>query len=344
MSVALEQNTSPGFPVEGRIFQPPQADTTKAQPRYLTILGSLIDPQTATDRPWTKAGGMEVANPCLRYAKHFLRKGRITPLLRDTHDFMPYDWVKKMVDGEPTENGWFRQFVPPDFKVPNLPPSRGTGMGNVPSPVGNMVGKLALPGDQIGWILEGNANIYDGMRRGAVELKSLKGLDYNPQQVSGGMVVDPAIWEIQQAIFPDYPNLPILLDDLHRLIDAAKIHTSIRKTVDDFDESLTQFENYASTTIQNSHAKMREIAANNDRGYVPRYTAMDLVLLEQLGMSRQDREIKQSVAVGGNAKLEGMFEQWLAISLEEKQANAERMKRLGEPVEPVSETYTPSDY
>ncbi len=337
MSAVLEREVSEGIPIDGRIFEPPQANTDVESPRYLAFVGSLIEPQTAKNRPWTKGGGIEVSNPCLQFVKNFVRKGRITPVLKDTHKFIPYDVAKKIVDGDPTQHGYFRQGIPAGYKPPNLPPARGVGYGTDPSPVGTLVGRLALPGDAMNSILTGSGNIsHDGYSRGIVEITSLKAVDYRPSQLEGGMYVDPSIWQMQRAIFPDYPFFynedrqpTVLLDDIERILDDAAHHVSLREIVDDFMQSLTLFRDYASTTIQNAHAKMREIAAKTE-GYIPRYTAMDLVLLEQLGMERQDREIRQAVATGSNTKLESMFEQWLAISLEEKQANLERQKRIGE--------------
>jgi len=71
---------SEGIPLDGattRIFEPPQVNQDNAKPRYLGFIGSFITPEAATARPWTRGGGFEIANPCLRYVKNFLRRGRI---------------------------------------------------------------------------------------------------------------------------------------------------------------------------------------------------------------------------------------------------------------------------
>lgn len=308
---------SEGIPTDGRIFQPPVDNTDREAPRYLGFIGNCVIPKIAKDRPWTQGGGVEVANPCLRFVKNFLRKGRITPLLKDTHDFMPYDMVKKWVDGEPEQNGWFRQTVPLGYQIPNLPPARGGGYGNIPSPTGNMVGKIAYPGDQINWILTGPTNITaDGFPRGIVEFTSLKGHDYKP---SGEMNVDQTIWQIQTAIFPQYPFMPVLLDEIEALLDDATRHTAIRDVVDNWQEGFTQFKNYATTIIQNTHFNMKE-AGNKGRD-IPKYTDFDLVLLEQLGIDRQDREIKKSVqvAAASDPELREMFKAWMQSQIEEKE-------------------------
>jgi hypothetical protein len=324
---------SEGIATEGRIFEPPQSNLDNEAPRYLTFVGSLIDPQTAADRPWTKGGGLEVTNPCLRYVKNFLRKGRITPLLKDTHDPRPSDWVKKASEGD---GSYFPTPTPPGYVPPMLPPARGTGISTNPSPIGNMMGKLAYPGDQIRWILD-HHNIMENSRLGIVELSDLKAQNYVPRTIDMGgglrVDVDPTIWEIQRAIFPQYPFVPVLLDDIGQLLDDATEHTMIRGIVDRFQESFTAFRDYASSTIQNSHAKMREIGSKT-QGYIPRYTATDLVLLEQLGMARQDREIQKATSVGSDPELREMFKAWMQTTIEEKQARIDADRRAAAALEP----------
>lgn len=341
MSAVL--NVSEGFPTDGRIFQPPQINRDNEQPRFVTFEASLIDPETVTSCPWTKGGGIRISNPCLRVVKNFLRKGRITPVLRDTHDFLPYDLVKKTTDVSPLQAGYFAQPIPLGYTPPALPPANGQfqpGFGDVavggPSPYGNLVGKLALPGEQVNAIINGSeALTYTNVRRGVVEHRSLYGLDYNPNQRIhvpnvGTFDVDPEIWRIQTAIYPTFPNLPVLLDDMERLLDTAwNTHESLRPTIEEKREALTLFRDYANLEIQNTHHKMRESGGN--RGYIFRYTAMDLVLLEQLGMARQDQAIRQQVSMGGNdSELRDMFTQFLKTQIEEKQARLDAEKRVGE--------------
>ncbi len=332
MSQVLE--VSQGFAPQGRVFELPTPDTNREEPRYLTFVGSLVDPQMAQNRPWTKLGGLGVANPCLRYAQNFLRRGWITPLLKDTYDFKPYDYVKKIVDGEPTEHGYFRQVVPSGFNIPNLPPAKGGGYGNIPSPVGNMVGRVAYPGEQIDGILTGNTNIFEGAPRGIVELPISQA--FRPRPMGNGLYVDPDIWAIQKAIFPDYPifldengDATVLITELLRIIDDAKVHTTLRAVVDKFEESALQFENYATITIENSEAKMREIASTT-QGYVPRYTPVELVLLEQLGRKRKDRAIQEAVKAGGDPELRDMMKQFMQIQIDEKLALSARDGRVAE--------------
>ncbi len=339
MSVA-EHEISEGIATEGRIFETPETNRDNEQPRYLSFIGSLVDPETARSRPWTRGGGIEIANPCLRYVKNFIRKGRITPLLKDTHDFMPFDYIKKMVDGNPLNAGYFAQPIPKGYVPPAGPPSTGDhhhGFGNLAvgglSAYGSLVGRVALPGEQIASILAGPENLTQtNIQRGVVEHKSLLGHDYRPQQV-GDVYVDPEVWRIQRSIFPSYPQLPVLLDEVQQLLDDAVTHSSLRVIVDEMMESLIQFRDYAEATIQNVHHNMRESAGR--RGYVYRYTSMDLVLLEQLGKQREDREIR-SAAIQGNSDpdIKEMLRRqaeiqtaWMQSQIEEKQALTELHKR-----------------
>lgn len=332
-----QREISEGIPTDGRIFEPPQINRDNEQPRYLTFVGSLIDPDTARSRWWTKGGGIEISNPCLRYVKNFLRKGRITPLLKDTHDFQPYDKIKKTMDAEPTSAGYFAQPIPAGYVPPALPPATGVhhhGFGELavggPSPYGSLLGKLALPGEQIHAILTGPENLTQtNIQRGIVELTTLKDQPYRPQQIDE-IYVDPSIWQIQRAIFPTYPNLPVKLDDIELLLDDARAHSSLREIVDEMHNSLIQFRDYADATIQQVHATMRESVGRG--GYVWRYTSMDLVLLEQLGMERQDRAIRQQAQVPASSKMEEMFAAFLQAQTEEKQALADMYRRQGQAV------------
>lgn len=328
---------SEGFSTDGRLFEPPQINRDNELPRYLTFIGSLVDPETARSRWWTKGGGIEVTNPCLRYVKNFLRKGRITPLLKDTHDFQPYDKIKKTMDAEPTGAGYFAQPIPRGYEPPRLPPATGVhhhGFGELavggPSPYGSLLGRMALPGEQIDSILIGPENLTQtNIQRGIVELKTLKGQPYRPQQIDE-VYVDPQIWQIQRTIFPTYPNLPTKLDELEQLLDDARVHTALTEIIDEMHNSLIQFRDYADATIQQVHNTMRESASRG--GYVWRYTSMDLVLLEQLNMERQDRAIRsQVIAPASDSGLAEMFAAFLKAQTEEKQALADMYRRQGTP-------------
>lgn len=335
----MSTEISTGFPADGRLFEPPQQNLDTRRPRYVSFLGSLVDAEIVRSRPWTKGGGIEITNPCLRYVRNFLRKGRITPVLLDKHDYQNYDVVKKALDVDPLSAGYFGQSIPQGYVPPMLPPASGAyhhtfgGVLNVggPSPYGSLVAKAAFPGEQIHAITMGDENVTQtNIMRGVVELKTLLGHEYRPEDIDGAYV-DPTIWDAQRAIFPDYPNLPILLDDIERLLDAATVHTLLRPITDEMMESLIQFRDYASATIEQVHRSMRESGGGDNR-YNFRYTSMDLVLLEQLGMGRQDREIRESNGTDSDVKelLKKQSEvqtAWMQAQIEEKQALTELHKR-----------------
>jgi hypothetical protein len=313
---AVLQEVSEGYPTEGRIFEPPTQSRDNETPRYVTILGSLIDRDTATERPWTAGGGIEIANPCLRYVKNFIRKGRITPVLKDTHDYCTVEMWEKSTGKDAS---YFERPLPPGYQPPT------NEYGHV-TPVRRMMGKMALPGEQIEAIVNGSANVFKRSRRGVIEHKSLKGQEYNPQPLGNGIVADAEIWKIQTAIFPKWPFMPLLFDDTEQLLENAKVHTLLRPIVDDDLESLYQIRDYARGTVEQTHYTMRETARTSEAGYIPRYTAMDFVLLDQLGMARQDMNIKREVAPENDPELRDMFKQFIQLSLEEKQALADARK------------------
>lgn len=333
----MSTEISAGFPSDGRIFEPPQQNLDNRRPRYVTFLGSLVDADIIRSRPWTKGGGIEITNPCLRYVKNFLRKGRITPVLLDKHDYQNYDVVKKALDVDPLSAGYFGQSIPQGYTPPMLPPASGMnhhGFGGVlhvggPSPFGSLIAKAAFPGEQIHAIIMGDENVTQtNIMRGVVELETLLGHEYRPEQI-GEAYVDPTIWDVQRTIFPDYPTLPVLLDDIERLLDAATVHSQLRSITDEMMESLIQFRDYASATIQQVHQSMKEIGGGAGK-YFFRYTTMDLVLLEQLGMAREDREIRQSSSGDVTELLRRQSEvqaTWMQAQIEEKQALTELHKR-----------------
>lgn len=319
MSTVLEREVSEGIPVDRAPFEIPQKSRDNEAPRFVTILGSLIEPETAALREWTKWGGIEVANPCLAVVKNFLRKGRISPVLVDKHRWVHVDWWQKATGSDAS---YFDRVVPAGYQAPMNEFGR-------PSVIPPMKAKLAYPGEQMESIINGSANVFKGIRRGVVELKSLAGMTYNPVRLSNGVFTDPELWKLQLAIFPKYPFLPILLDETEGILEDAKIHSSLRATVDEMLTSLAQFRDYASGTVEQTHYTMREVGQKSEVGYIPRYTGLDFVLLEQLGLLRQDREIRKDVAAGDSG-LNDMFKKFIAIQIEEKEANLARLNRLDE--------------
>jgi hypothetical protein len=212
-----------------------------------------------------------------------------------------------------------------------------------------LMGKRTLPGEQIDLILSGAEAIHRNLPRGIVEIRTLKGQPYNPTDIGNGLYLDPKIWEIQRAIFPDYPVLPVLISKVRELLDAAWEHTYLREIVEDMQTSSQQFENYARLTIEQAHVNMRNVAASV--GEAMQYTPTDLVLLEQLGMARQDREFQQLAQMTGQAtqssgtnlaEMREMFTMLMQANREEREAMLSMFgKQMAAPIpEPVNATVT----
>lgn len=330
MSTVFEPQISEGYPVDGRVFEPPQQRRDNEEPRYVTFLGNLTIPEAIQDCPWMKFGGLQITNPCLRFVKHFLLKGRITPVLKDTHNWVTVDYWEKATAKDAS---YFLRQVPKGY----IPPDRDE-FGNR-SPIPPMMGKIAFPGDQMDAIVNGPAARLRGVRRGVVELKTLKGQPYNPEPLEDGVVQDAAIWRIQKTILPSYPLLPILLDDIERMLDAATIHTSLRSVTDEMAASLNQFRDYARSTIEQTHYNMRESGVKSESGYIPRYTELDFVLLEQLGMARQDIAIRREASSPSiDPELREMFKQFIQLSVEEKAAIAAERNAQSKDAPAINET------
>ena len=328
MSALLE--VSEGYPVDGKLFERPQINRNNEQPRYIAFVGSVVEATSVLDRPWTKGGGIEIGNPCLRYTKYFVRKGRITPVLIHIHDWVTQDYWERAT-------GRDASYIPRQVPAGYVSPVNESGH---PSPIRAMYGKVAVPGEQMDSILNGSANILDRTRRGVVEITELAGHDYQPQSLGDGIVTDPTIWQIQRAIFPDYPLIlkdgrpTVLLDDIEEVLLNAQEHASIRSIVDKYLTSLNQFRDYAKGSVDQTHYRMRESAVKSDAGYIWKYTELDFVLMEQLGVARQDREIRNAATrVESDPELRDMFKQFIALQVEEKQANVERLKGLQQVVE-----------
>lgn len=323
MSQLLEQREiSEGYPVEGQVFEPPQEQKAAEDPRYVAFLGSLITPEEAQERTWMKWGGIKIGNPCLRYAKNFILKGRITPVLKDSHNWITADYWDKATGKDAS---YFPRPIPPGY----VPPDRDE-RGNR-SIIAPMMGKLALPGEQIEQIVNGSAAVIRNRRRGVIELKALHGQPYNPERLENGINADKAIWQIQTTIFPTYPRVPILLDEIERILADATIHTMLRPIVDEMQRSLNMFRDYARATIEQTHYNMRAAGQKSESGYIPQYVDLDFVLLEQLGLARQDINIRKEAATPTNdPELRDMFKQFIALQVEEKEAIAAERRAQAE--------------
>jgi hypothetical protein len=312
MSQVLDREVSEGIPHDGRMFETPQVSIDNEQPRYVTFIGNLVERDAARQRKHLKGGGIEVANPCLRYVKNFIRKGRITPLLKDIHNFVSRDVVKVANQGD---SSYFSQPIPAGYVAPLM--SAPLNPANTP-----LMTKVALPGQQVESVVSGPEGVY--ARIGVVELKSLQLQPYRPQMIDGGLFVDPTIWQIQRTIFPDYPLFlkngepTVLLDDFEAILQEAwNTHSQLREVIEEMQGSVVTFRGYATATVEESRHKVEEIASKT-QGYVPRYTPTDLLLFEQLGM--QPRGLTKPQQQGNNlGEIKEMFSMFLQANREERE-------------------------
>ena len=289
----LEQEVKPngGIPFaefgDRELFELPKANEDIKQDRYLFTAADLITPDIARDRQHMKDGGLNVYNPCLRHTGDYVRRGRITPLLTNTHTPIP-------VEEASSENTSY-------FDIP----VGGDGYqdsGPLTEP-GGYKGYPAYPGQQIVHILEGS--VIGGTQRLLGEITALKGHKYTLKDM-GGFLSDPDLWKIQLAIFPDYPRVPALLSDFTRTIQVAFDNNTgdIRNVAGEMLPICGQFEGWAIRHIESVHQNMAQSAT---KGYAHPYDQVDLLILAQLGMKREDEHFKrtaQQAAVSAQASLD----------------------------------------
>lgn len=257
-------------------FEIPKANEDIKLPRYLFTAANHITHKIARDRPHMKAGGLNVYNPCLTMSRDFIRRGRIVPLLISQHVPFP-------VEDANMENSDY-------FVVPLDGESLRIGG---PFEVSGMVSKAAYPGQQIRHILEGSPNVDlgNGQRIGIVEIETLKGHEYKLENL-GGFRTDPELWAIQKEIFPDYPNLPFALRPFTELIRSAIDRSTgdIRSVAEEMYPSCQMVESWAVRHIEQVHQNMAQAAV---KGYSSPYEDIDLVVLDQLEMHREDEHYKR---------------------------------------------------
>lgn len=261
-------------------FQPPVANEDIKLNRFLFTAATLITPDIARDRPHMKSGGLNVYNPCLNQTKDFIRRGRITPLVMSQHVPIPIE------DAPPNDSTYFNVPLEGDSL-------RG---GTSPFEAGGMMSRLAYPGQQIMHILEGSSNglgAGGGHRLGIVEIGTLKGHDYKLENMGNGVLTDKELWKIQKAIFPEYPNLPRTLRAFTQLVQVAidENEGDTRSIAEEMYPSCIQFEGWAIRHIEQTHQNMAQAAV---KGYAAPYEQIDLVVLDQLGMHREDEHYKRS--------------------------------------------------
>lgn len=280
MSVAEKELIKPngGIPFTedaGELFQLPKVNEDIKQDRYLGTAINMITPDIVRDRPHMKDGGLNVHNPCLRHTGDFVRRGRIVPLLTNTHTPIPVEEVN-------TENSAY-------FEIPAGGDTTFRGEGPLATE-GGYVGYPAYPGQQINHILEGS--VIGGIQRLLGEISTLKGHKYTLKDM-GGFLSDPDLWKIQLAIFPNYPEVPVLLSEFTRQIQIAFDSNTgdIRGVAQDWLPICQQCDVWAVRHIESVHQNMAQAAT---KGYAHPYDQVDLLILEQLGMRREDEHFKRT--------------------------------------------------
>lgn len=271
-------------------FQPPTANEDIKLSRFLFTAANLITPDIARDRPHMKSGGLNVFNPCLNQTKDFIRRGRLTPLLMSQHVPIPVE------DAPPGDSSYFNV------------PLEGESLRSASSfyEQGGMMSRLAYPGQQIMHILEGSPNglgAGGGHRLGVVEVPTLKGHDYKLENIGGGVLTDKELWKIQKAIFPNYPDLPFKLQPFTDLVKIAiDANTGdIRSIAEEMYPSCVQFEGWAVRHVEKVHQDMGQAAV---KGYASPYEQIDIVILDQLGMRREDEHFKRSAQQAAQQQLD----------------------------------------
>ena len=259
----------------GELFQLPKVNEDVKQDRYLFTAINMITPAIIRDRAHMKDGGLNIHNPCLRHAGDFVKRGRIVPLLTNTHTPVPAEEVN-------TENSAY-------FEIPGGGDMTFRGDGPLATE-GGYVGYPAYPGQQINHILEGS--VIGGIQRLLGEISTLKGHKYTLKDM-GGFLSDPDLWKIQTTIFPNYPFVPVRLSDFTQQIQTAFDNNTgdIRSVAEDMLPICQQCDAWAVRHIETVHQNMAQAAT---KGYAHPYDQVDLLILEQLGMKREDEHFKRT--------------------------------------------------
>lgn len=175
----------------------PSASINKRLTRYIVYFGDVVSERRKYDFKDgdRDAGGEELPSRCLWRVKGFIRRGRITPV-----EIGP-EWHSKEELSESDVN-------------------TALNAGQVTlSPKGQpeFYGTDVLPGDEIAGITApDDAN--NGIARGIVELTPLIGRAWVHDP---GLGTDRSIFQLQQWMFPKYPELPVTLRELQAMFNAA---------------------------------------------------------------------------------------------------------------------------
>lgn len=198
-------------------------------------------------------GGDEVGSACLVRTKGFLPRAFITPL----------------------ETGAF--WTPPELLPAGYPAFSG-----VYDPLAkgskHLVGEKKFPGEAVHWVLSASQNEM-GMRRGAVELLPLRGVQWDEYQRSG----------LQKIFFREYPRLPAKLSELEFQISAAPSQDPDARAIrDQMLMSCEEFREWGISKLAIEH-NLVKIGTLAD-GWTYSYSDLARSLMEQLDITPQDQQ------------------------------------------------------
>lgn len=244
------------------VFGTPDLISREAN-RYLFFAGDVIAPRRRQERRDLAHGGEEIFSACLWRTRHFLRRGRITPLEYGAR----WDIAPRVPEGTRA------------IAVMNHGPN------NTVLEDPNIVGIPAYPGEEIGWIL-GFGD--EALPMGIVELSPLVGAAYEDVQKEG----------YQDLFFPTYPDLPPTLRELQAAINSVRsVESNVKEIKEQMLSSCDLFRLYATTKVEQDHQLMRKPA--NDSGFVFGYSPLSETLLPQLEIPRQDQGLQTMAKLTG---------------------------------------------
>ena len=238
--------------------------------RYLFFPGNIIPAQRSRERHELGRGGEEIDTPCLRRSERvlkprFLPRAYITPLEL---------WISPMP----------KELVPQGARVR---PVRGQQeqLGAFGQPIFRSVplyGVEALPGEHIVQILHVPAE----EKKGIVEITKLREVEWEtgePRQVQHlffpeGEIVDGAVW-----------TLPKTLKALQQRIEAVGTTINdpdIKDIASEMVTSCEQFREWGGRLLDREHTLLKKGSSHQ---WTYTYSAVGLLLLDQLGVARQDQ-------------------------------------------------------
>jgi hypothetical protein len=227
---------------------------SRDKPRYLFFAGNVIDPRRARERAPSdplRHGGEEIATRTAVVTNGFLPRCFITPLTV-AGEILPEELAPEGVDK-------FRVRTEGDTQLEGV-------HGRISGFAKGLVAIKVYPGDDVVNILSGGTNNTDNIRKGIVELTALRGMEWSDVKASN----------LQQAIFPTFPQLPQTLREVEDQIRAARAKHQdsdlFQSVCDGMLDSCSQFRDWANARIETEHTLLR-VGTTKD-GHVYTYSPL----------------------------------------------------------------------